>query len=93
METVLNSIHDATLSTIEVRWQEGLAVVNLILYSGMQQVFVRNLNSLTASRNFAWGESFQVNEFKIFSDRLLIEMQSGDTICIEGTTEVLSIHD
>ena len=84
----LKDVHDATLDKLEVQWQEGLITISLILYQDSKRILIRNFNSLSASRNFEWGKSFQVNTLEISGDEVIIEMQSGDYVNVKGEVEM-----
>lgn len=85
METQLAFAHDSTLTALEVNWQEGIVMITLKLYSGVRQLFIDKVCSLRLSRDFEWGESYQVNSFLIKPNEVEIEMQSGDVITVGGT--------
>jgi hypothetical protein len=77
-------LHDATLTALAIQWHEGTLTITINLHGGVKNLVVKNLSSLTLSREFSWGESFQINEFLIDQNRINIELQSGDVITIIG---------
>ena len=85
METQLAFAHDSTLTALEVNWQEGVIMITLKLYNGVRHLYIDAVCSLQLSRNFEWGESYEVNSFLIKPNEVEIEMQSGDVITVGGT--------
>lgn len=80
-------LHDATLESFTLQWEEGVAHVRLS--TGMNGTGVVTLEAsgvlrALCPRVFPWGPSDSVNEVKleqVADGRLLsIEMQSGDVL-------------
>ncbi|UOQ97116.1 hypothetical protein MUN81_17980 [Hymenobacter sp. 5317J-9] len=84
MSSELGYLHDATLTSLAIQWQEGTLTIKINLYEDVKNIIIKNLSSLTLTRDFSWGESFQINEFLIDHNRIRIELQSGDVITIIG---------
>jgi hypothetical protein len=88
-------LHDATLETFVLHWEEG--IVRIRLSTGMNGTNVVILEAsgvlrAVCPRALPWGPSDSVNEVKlerVENGRLLsIEMQSGDVLeinCVEAS--------
>jgi hypothetical protein len=81
----LSDLHDATLQTVNFRWQPG--IVDLTLKTGLAAsdlviIQAEGVTSLVCPRLYPWGPSSSVNTATIeelAGGKLLsIEMQSGD---------------
>ncbi|WP_437777111.1 hypothetical protein [Sorangium sp. So ce1097] len=87
------SLHDATLETIELRWESG--EVRLRIRTGDSEkhqlvVVASSVHRMECERQLPWGFSASINEVRGPSPaegelaRVEIEMQSGDVIRIEA---------
>ncbi|WP_438024035.1 hypothetical protein [Sorangium sp. So ce233] len=87
------SLHDATLETIELRWESG--EVRLRVRTGDAEqpqcvVVASSVRRVECERQLPWGFSASINEVRGPSPaegelaRVEIEMQSGDVIRIEA---------
>ncbi|XXT17235.1 hypothetical protein WME94_44120 [Sorangium sp. So ce429] len=87
------SLHDATLETIELRWESG--EVRLRVRTGDSEqpqlvVVASSVRRMECERQLPWGFSASINEVRGPSPaegelaRVEIEMQSGDVIRIEA---------
>jgi hypothetical protein len=88
---LVSGFHDATLVAIELRWNEGVAIVVTRTSSGQKRFAVDGVVHLECARNFPWGRSVSINKMGVTAapaDTLLItiEMQSGDVLAIRGTS-------
>ena len=88
-----NHLHDATLKTITVLWEESTAVLELVTSSepyGLTSIRANGLLKLIVPHEIPWGISVSVNEANIqqFPEKktsiLELEMQSGDIIRVEA---------
>lgn len=99
-----DQLHDATLVSITVDWNEGSAWLKLINSQGPSQpiyIQVTGLSGLKVPREFPWGKSSSINNV-CFSQiegeevsTLEVEMQSGDVIEITAKQIHINhrIHD
>jgi len=86
------SLHDATLLRVEVLWGETAEASFTFRAGGSRVVTLRvgGMTSLACPHANPWGPSVSVNEVRGpervdgGSERLEIEMQSGDTIVVDG---------
>ncbi|WP_437286058.1 hypothetical protein [Sorangium sp. So ce406] len=87
------SLHDATLETIELRWESG--EVRLRVRTGdaeqpQRVVVASSVRRVECERQLPWGFSASINEVRGPSAtegelaRVEIEMQSGDVIRIDA---------
>jgi hypothetical protein len=86
------ALHDATLLTVTYEWAESGVVIKLRSgHDGIVSVMGAGVTLLELPHRNPWGRSVSVNEVRGPSpladgrERLEIEMQSGDTLLIEGT--------
>jgi hypothetical protein len=84
----LPNLHDAVLERIELRWEDGLATIEVTLVPGGPFVITASgIRSFSMSRVHEWGPSVFINDAKLRAEGehgniLEIEMQSGDTITL-----------
>lgn len=86
-------LHDATLKTITVSWQDSLVRLEFITSDGPNHVVsiaAIGVSKVIIPHEKPWGDSVSVNEIRLLQSptkegiQLEIEMQSGDTILIEA---------
>ena len=82
-------LHDSTLETCTIFWEEGVVTVRLstgINGTGVVLVKASGVVNFLCPRRSPWGPSDSVNEVRVQKSpegsRLEIEMQSGDTLTI-----------
>ena len=94
-ESVAASLHDATLLHIELDWPGGSAAVRFRAVPGVAVVLrASGVLGVSVPRRHPWGPSISVNSAHLSrsqdgTDRLDIEMQSGDAIVVEASNLVL----
>ena len=82
----LPNLHDAVLERIELRWEDGLATIEVTLVPGGPYVITASgIRSFRMTRLQEWGPSVFIHGAKVRAEDehgsvLEIEMQSGDTI-------------
>ncbi|OON68544.1 hypothetical protein [Hymenobacter sp. CRA2] len=76
--------HGAVLTELRVNWAAGTRQVSLRHHTGLKVLTIHKLRALTLSRAFPWGFSESIHALSTGEDALTIEMQSGDTIRIDG---------
>ncbi len=84
---IVSKLHDATLESLTLHWEEGVVLVKLstgVNGTGAVTLEASGVIRAVCSRVFPWGPSDSVNEVKleqIADGRLLsVEMQSGDVL-------------
>lgn len=89
-----NSLHDATLETLEFRWASGEVLLRIRTGDVIQPhvvVVCSSVRRLECGRRLPWGFSVSINEVRGPTSVegefacLEIEMQSGDILQIEAT--------
>ena len=88
------SLHDAILSTIQLRWSDGTVMLEVFYFAdGVRRsglIKATGVMQLTCPRASAWGESDAINSVSLHEyetkTTMTIEMQSGDQISVEATT-------
>jgi hypothetical protein len=85
MELKEVEFHDSSLLSININYENGEVILNIIEATTLKSVKVifNQFQNITIPREFPWGESFQINE-ATFVNGLIIQMQSGDEIYING---------
>ena len=85
--TTVPRLHDATLDTLTLHWDEGAVRIRLstgINGTGVVTLEAVGVRSLVCPRALPWGSSDSVNEVKIQratdGELLSVEMQSGDIL-------------
>ncbi len=87
-----SALHDATLLRVEVLWEDGGRAELVFRVHGGVLIHLRvsGLTNLACPHRNAWGPSVSVNDvrgpFPVEGgpERVEIEMQSGDTIVVDG---------
>ncbi len=74
------SLHDATLESVEVLWEEARCRVFLKLAAGRYLLEFRGVTRVEIPREAPWGRSASVNAVSVHGVVAAIQMQSGDTI-------------
>jgi hypothetical protein len=88
----ISDLHDTTLLRIDCEWSKGIVVISLVSedHSPTQiRIVATEVSFLLCPRKYPWGRSDFVNKAKIVnqvggSERLAVEMQSGDVIEVEA---------
>ena len=80
-------IHDATLSAICINWEAARCEIRLLPVGMAPQLLVfEGFTNIALPRRETWGPSSSVNTAMQQKDgQFEIELQSGDTICIEAS--------
>jgi hypothetical protein len=80
-----SSLHDATLMYFNMAWESGEVTFHLRTANNPRvELRVVDVTALTATRRFEWGPSASVNTVTISTDRVVLEMQSGDVMTVTG---------
>lgn len=78
-------LHDATLSGIDVRYDDARCTLQLSSMEGVLQLAFEGFQCLTFPRREPWGRSCSVNSARQISAKAYeLELQSGDVIRIEA---------
>jgi hypothetical protein len=81
--SVWNGFHDATLLTIEVRWDAREVVVSVRTAQGPRTIVATGFTNFTCPREDSWGPSKSIMETDApVNGTLVIHMQSGDDLTI-----------
>jgi hypothetical protein len=94
---LLSQVHDAVLRSVHLDWAQGIARLELALARPGSDVprtatlLVDGVRRLHCPREEPWGWSTSVNGGRLLPaggdySRLELEMQSGDTLLVEGRT-------
>jgi hypothetical protein len=93
-ETVAR-LHDAVLLSIDVLWAQGIARLRFRSAAGSVCLVITQVTFVECPRRLPWGRSECVNEVRVAPDpsgagvRATVEMQSGDSLLIDGTAIVV----
>ncbi len=88
-EVEIQTLHDATLVSISVEWEEGKCTLDLRSWEGgieLKQLNAHGLRKLALTHQSPWGESSSINSVSLRRgedtdhSELEIEMQSGDVL-------------
>ena len=93
--------HDATLKILRIDWTTHIVEIEFILCSEESLpvcMTVTKVRKLCCPYEAPWGDSSSVNTIKVIKltecgVRLEIEMQSGDTISLEGKEMIEREHE
>lgn len=89
----LASLHDATLETIEMRWDAGEVILRIRTGDTEQprrEIIASAVRRLAVPRELPWGPSVSINRVRGPTDLeggvafIDVEMQTGDVIRIEA---------
>ena len=89
-------MHDWTLKTISLCWEEGTLGIDLVYCQGRAQIIVEAIKAFSMTQKEEWGPSVSVNQVKgpyLLENGnfyMLIEMQSGDEIKIEAENIIIN---
>jgi hypothetical protein len=90
----LRALHDSIVFTVELSWADGTATIAVQTNGRSLKIVVSGVHEMHCPREMPWGPSECINEVALSSGprgmQLEIEMQSGDTIKIAGTSVSLS---
>ena len=86
------NLHDATLVSISVDWAVGSASILLqpVMRDGAPDsvtIEATGVRYVEIPRRYPWGESVSVNKVECEGGRLIIQVQSGDSIVV-GADEI-----
>jgi hypothetical protein len=95
-----NQLHDATLVAVTADWASGETRIRVRLSEEAArgaEIHICGSSLLRYSRRQPWGPSVSINEVRLSSieggrKRLEIEIQSGDTIEVEGSTVEIQVE-
>jgi len=89
---LVRGFHDATLVAVELRWEEGIAIIVTRTSIGQKRIVVHGVVCLACARAFPWGQSVSINQMGVSGDpdsallQVTIEMQSGDALVVHGSS-------
>jgi hypothetical protein len=82
--------HDAVFESIQMSWGDGLTTISVRASDGRRTLLIRDTREVRLSRRAPWGPSIHVNTLQEMDTedgvRLEIELQSGDTVVVEGVS-------